>query len=183
MNECFQCPPRFVRSRLQSLNFFIGNIPDCRRRCTVFVINCVGVCTVQCNKHQFWSIIGEKIGWEHLILVPHPLIARLAIQCLKLSQDELDAHRWVTSNQSRVIQNLEMIVDVLVKHSKTRSADINVGEVIIPCILPQWVQLLYHLRGCKLGIIWHVTRIRWSPGRGQLISKYIPGSMANPANP
>ncbi len=113
-------------------------------------------------EQQFWSIVGEKIGSKHLIVVPHQLITRLAVRCLQLSQDELNAHRWVPSNQIRVIRNLEMIVDVFIKHLKTCPVDINVGEVIIPCVLPHLVQRLYHLRGHKLGIIWHVTWIWWN---------------------
>jgi hypothetical protein len=97
----------------------------------------------------------------------HRLIARLAARCLQLSQDELDPHCWVPSDQLRVIRNLEMIVDVFVKHSKTCSADINVGEVIIPCNLPQSVQHLDHLMGRKQRIIWHVTWIRWTYKRGE----------------
>jgi hypothetical protein len=54
----------------------------------------------------------------------------------------MDAHHSFPANQIRFIQNLEMIVDVLVEHAKTRPADVYVQEVITPCILPQLVQRL-----------------------------------------
>jgi hypothetical protein len=60
-----------------------------------------------------------------------------------------------------------MIVDVFVKHSETCSADINLEEVMIPCVLQQLVLRLDHMRGCKLGMIRHVIWIRLSHERGK----------------
>jgi hypothetical protein len=60
-----------------------------------------------------------------------------------------------------------MIVDVLVQRVKAHPADIDVREVIIPCILPQSIQSLDHLCGSELGIIWHIPWIRGNCKRGK----------------